>query len=1103
MTCSELDYIMIIHPLFENKSPLRRWALCFILPNKINLILMRFLFSTLLFLILFPISQLSAQEFWKDKQVYTVGTEPHACTHHVYANQESALIGDYKSSPYYKDLAGNWKFNWVEKPADKPEGFQHPSFNVEFWDEIPVPSCWERHGYGVPSHRGLGSMVREESIKIPAVPEDNPVGSYRTTFTVPENWKERQTLLHFNGVSSAFYLWINGELVGYDEDAMTSSVFDISAYLKEGDNTLAVQVYRWTTGSYLESGDTWTFSGIFRDVYLQSRPAVRIRDFFLTSDLDENYQDAELKAKIKIFNNSDVVPKNYKLTVAVFDEAGKLILESGDKSPKMGWRMGNLGAETILEYTAKVEKPKLWSAEKPNLYTVVMTLLDADGNIVEVTQSPFGFRKIEMKDLQVHINGKPIKIKGANRGESHPETGKTLSEGSMIQDILIMKQNNFNAVRSSHHPNDPRWYALCDKYGLYVMDEALESPDYFIRGNGLPGSDISWMGAALDRAVAMVERAKNHPSIIFWSLGNESGFGQNFALMSDYIRRFDPSRIISYDGRETDCWDVKDYFDMNSSMYPFIEDDPEQKHWKLLSFWADPKYNKPYIMIEYAHAQGNAMGNFAEYWRVVERNPSFVGGYIWDWVNQTYNTEMPDGRIRQSHKLDYHKVDTMSADKNFTKFAYPGNECAKGAVFANRTEKPFMPEIKKAQQYISIAADKKQNNLFLIKNKYYFTNLNEFEGFWTILQDGVLLKEGQFHALSLSPGETGKFEVEFPEFKEGSEYNIDFSFRLKEDKLWANAGHEVAKEQIVLQAWTPSEKTSKADVSLIEKDGVLKVEGKGFVVSFDKSTGTLNSIVSNKKELIAQDGDVKGPKLNIYRSPIENDNKHFKMSWYRASLSDLRQKTISVKASQPKASMVNIEVISELASDSGMFKHHCVYHINGDGNIKIDNKVTPTGFNHLLSLPRVGLKLGLIEGLARVQWYGRGPHENYPDRSESAHLGIYQSSAEDLFVPYIVPQENGGRSDTRWLNLSFKNENKPALRIESDKPFQFSALHYDAKDMDKASRPEFMTSRKETILCIDAEMLGLGNASCGPPPLNEYLLPVQEYEFSFSIRLMD
>lgn len=1059
------------------------------------------IYSFVVLLILGASYSAEGQNFHADKQVYTVGTEPHAATHYIYDDVTAALEGDYKRSKYYKNLAGDWKFKWAESPSKRPVDFYQSDFNDEGWKTIPVPSCWERQGYGVPSHRGLGMMVRAEEIKIPNVPDDNPVGSYRTTFQVPDDWEGRQTLLYFNGVSSAFYLWINGEMVGYDEDAMTSSVFDISPYLKEGQNTMAVQVYRWTTGSYLESGDTWTFSGIFRDVYLQSRPNVRIRDYFLTSDLDDQYQNAEFNAKIKIFNNSDEVPKNYKVTIDIYDESGNLISASGDKSPKLGWRMGNLGAESILEYNTTIESPKLWSAEFPNLYSVVLTLLDHEGQVIEVTQSKFGFREVEMKDLQLHVNGQPIKIKGANRGESHPETGKTLTEESMIQDILLMKQHNFNAVRSSHHPNDPRWYALCDQYGLYVMDEALESPDYFIRGNGLPGSDISWMGAALDRVVAMVERAKNHPSIIFWSLGNESGFGQNFALMSDYIRRFDPTRLISYDGRETDMWEQKDYFDMNSSMYPFIEDDPDQKHWKLLSFWAEPKYDKPYIMIEYAHAQGNSLGNFADYWRVIEENPSFVGGYIWDWVNQTYNEKMPDGSIRQSHKLDYHKVDTMAADKNFSKQKYTGNECAKGAIFADRSVKPTIYEIKKAQQYISIEADANSTDLFRIKNKYHFTNLNSFEGSWTLKADGKVVKKGTIEEMNLKPGESDKLQIALPRFKAGLEYTIDFSYRLKEATAWAEAGHEVAKEQIVLQNWEPAELKASGKVSFSESSDQVIISGKGFKVDFNKSTGTIASIIANGRELIAQTGEINGPVLNVYRSPLENDLK-FKDHWYKAGLREMKGSVSSFETQQLNDALVRIIILKEFSADSGSFVHECIYEIDGNGSITMDSKVSVTGFESMPVLPRIGLKMGLAPGMENVSWYGRGPHENYPDRNESAHLGIYQSTATDMFVPYVVPQECGGRSDTRWLNLGFKNSKKPSLKVASDQPFQFSTLHYDAVDMDNASRPAFLKSRKETILCIDAKILGLGNQSCGPPPLKKYLLPVQDYTFSFTLGLL-
>ncbi len=1044
---------------------------------------------------------IQAQEFWKDKQVYTVGTEPHACSHVSYPNQALAIKGGHEASPYIKSLNGHWKFNWVARPADRPTDFYQPNFNDEAWKTIPVPSCWERYGYGFPSHRGLGNLVRAGEIKIPKVPEDdNPVGSYRTSFEVPEGWHDRQTFLHFEGVSSAFYVWVNGHLLGYDEDAMTSSVFNITPFLTEGKNTLAVQVYRWSVGSYLESGDTWTFSGIFRRVYLHSRPDVQIRDFFLSADLDEAYQDAEFKARIKVYNHKEEVIQGYKVKIGIYDEQGKLITEPDLSTKKVGWKEGTPGTETILECSTTVKSPRLWSAEFPNLYTVVMSLVDPQGQTVEVTQWPFGFREIEMKDLQVHINGQPILIKGVNRGETDVNDGKTLTTESMIQDILLMKQHNINAVRSSHHPNDPRWYALCDKYGLYVMDEALESSDQFIRGDILPGSDISWMATALDRCVAMVERAKNHPSIIFWSLGNESGFGQNFALMSDYIRRYDPSRLISYDGRETDRWEVKDYFDLNSSMYPFIEDREGLKHWKKLSFWEEPKYGKPYIMIEYAHAQGNSLGNFGEYWRTVERNPSFVGGYIWDWVNQTYYEEMPDGRRRQSHRMDYHPAEGITIDSDFSTVERPKAGCAKGVVFADRTVKPALLEVKKAQQYIAISADQDQSERFQVKNNYHFMSLDAFEGSWVLWKDGIKIEKGRIPKLDLKPGESGDFALPLPNLKPHSEYVLHFSYRLKDAAIWAVAGHEVAREEVLLQAWEPPTPKASGKLSWSNADDQISVTGKDFNIEFSKTTGSLTSILLGDKELIAQSGEITGPTLNVYRSPIENDLPYLE-SWKKASLDQLEPETISVEAEQVSSSLVHVNILKEYRSDSIRFQHECMYEVSGNGAIQLKNQLTPSVPHELKALPRVGLKLGLAQGLDHVSWYGRGPHENYPDRNESAFLGLYQSTATDLFVPYVIPQENGARSDTRWLALAFEDGQDPSLKITSSSPFVFSALHYDASDLDKAIRPEYLQGRDEVMLCLDAHMLGLGNASCGPEPLQRYLIPVQPYEFDFTFHL--
>ncbi len=1019
-----------------------------------------------------------------------MGTEPHACRHFSYPDVSSAMGGKYTESPYYKSLNGDWKFAWNEKRQDRPQDFFTPSFDDSAWKTIPVPSCWERNGYGSPSHRHLGDLMRAGKMKVPGLPEDNPVGSYRTTFSVPKSWGDRQVILHFDGVGSAFYVWVNGEMVGYDEDSFTPSLFNITEYLKDGENTLAVQVCRWSTGSYLELGDTWTFGGIFRDVYLQSRPDVQIRDFYFTSDLDSQYRDAKLSAKVKVLNNKEIVTQKYRVKIEVFDEAGKLVSDPKFSTAKIGWKLGQPGTETVLECSTDIAAPKLWSAEHPNLYSIVLSLLDPKDEVVEVTQTNFGFREVEIKDLQLHINGMPTLIKGANRGETHPQLGKSLTEESMIEDILMMKRNNFNAVRSSHHPNDPRWYALCDKYGLYVMDEALESCDQSIRTNVLPGSDIAWIAPSLDRVVAMVERAKNHPSIIFWSLGNESGWGQNFALMSDYIRRFDPSRPISYDGRETDCWDVKDYFDLNSSMYPFIEDVKKMDHWKSLNFWSTPRYDKPYIMIEYAHAQGNSLGNFCDYWRVVDKNPSFVGGYIWDWVDQTYDTKMANGRIRQSHKLDYEADGDATVDGDFTQKPRPSAGCsAKGVLYSNREAKPAMAEVKKAHQFISTQA--KGDDKYEVKNGYNFTNLNAFEIHWSLLKSGKIEREGVVATLDVEPRKTGEFSIGKIKMDAKSEYVLQFSYRQKEANLWAAAGHEVAKEEFILQEWKQQEMKAAGRVDLSENSSNITVSAKDLVVVFDKKRGVMKSLRSKGKELLAQGG---GAELNIYRSPIENDKSYVK-SWQEAELRDLKSSLVSIKTERVNNATVNVTSVIELKSEVGSVVHSCTYEISGNGNIAMKNRVTPMGFEKVETLPRVGVKMVLNKTLRSVKWYGRGPHENYPDRKESAFLGLYNSTPKQMLTPYLIPQECGARSDTRWLEIG------GAMNISSPEPFVFSTLHSDATDLDRALLQEYRRNREEVVLSLDAKMLGLGNASCGPNPLKQYLVPVQEYEFEFDFKL--
>ncbi len=1046
-----------------------------------------------------------AGEYWKDSQVYTVGTLPHSCTHIPYPDAASALEGTFEASSFYMSLNGDWNFNWVKKPADRPVDFYKPEYDISSWEKIPVPSCLERLGYGQPYHGTASNQFRAEKLIIPNVPEENnPVGSYRTTFKVPENWNGRQVIIHFDGVSSAFYIWVNGEFVGYDEDSMTASEFDLTSYLKKGENIIAVQVYRWSDGSYLEDADMWSMSGIFRDVYLYSTDDVSISDFFVWSDLDEDYRDANLRATVKVLNHQLKHTTDYRVELTLLDAGNNPV--GGDilTSEDMGWRQGVGGLESVLELYANVESPHKWSAEDPYLYTVLLTLKSKSGEVIEVCRTNFGFRKVESKNNQVYVNGRPILIKGVNRHEIDAKGGKTLSMETMIKDAILMKQFNINAVRTSHHANDPRWYSVCDKYGLYVMDEAnLESSDYFIRSNGLPGSNIGWIAAALDRSIAMVERDKNHPSIIFWSHGNESGWGFNFAMMSDYIRRFDSTRLISYDGRETDAWEVKDYFDLNSSMYPFIEDGHDIQPWKPLLSWKKPRYNKPYIMIEYGHAMGNALGNFDEYWKIVEENHAIVGGYIWDWVNQTYDMEMPDGRTRQTHGVDFgESSDDFHVGGCYPSGQRPSDACVNGLIFSDRTIQPEMWEVKKVQQYIKMKAFALTKGEVLITNNYHTLNLDQFMGEWGIYADGIEMAKGSLEQLDLKPGESKVVSLPVGDMKPDKEYALNLSFGLKKATIWADAGHEVAREQFILQeANRQTFSHSSGEIHIAETSSTLVASGKNFEVSFDKKSGMITSLKVNSVECFSQESEIAGPQLNLYRSPVDNDGR-FRKAWSQAGLATLHAKNTKLSHKLEADGSLLVTINQTYESPEGEIIYHAGYRILAEGKIEVDNRVSFEGFEEIQTLPRIGLKMALAEGMENIQWYGRGPHENYPDRKASAFLGQYESTVTNLFTPYLIPQENGARTDTRWLKASFEDSGKPSLTITSDDPFIFSALHHDAADLDQAIRPEFLTKRPETILCIDSEMMGLGNGSCGPPTMRKYMVPIKPYQFDLSIKLI-
>ncbi len=1048
--------------------------------------------------------------FWKDPNVFTVGTVAHNCTHMVYPDAKTAKKATFELSPWYQSLNGPWKFSWAETPPERIQGFEAADFDDSTWKEVPVPSCWERLGYGEPYHGSYPSfMMQLGKLRADDVGDiGNYVGSYRKAFTLPSEWDGRQVILHFNGVSNAFNLWVNGHFVGYDQDSWSDTEFNITPYLKPGENVIAAEVFRWSDGTQFEVIDMWIFSGIYRDVYLYSTADLHMQDFFVSSDLDENFKDAVLKAEVKVFNRQIQHARDYSVEMSLFDAAGRAVGEQKLAVAKPNkLRDGVGGMVTILNMEAEVKNPGKWSAEVPTLYTVVLTLRGKDGKVIETTSCKFGFRDIEVNEKGLFVNGKHVLTKGVNRIETDPDGGKTMTLERMIEDVVLMKKHNINAVRSCCLTSDPRWYDLCDQYGLYVMDEPFETNDIFVQRTGIPGNDPSWLLAAMDRVMGMLERNKNHPSIIFWSLGNEAGVGKNFEVLSDTIRRYDPTRPISYDGRETIVWKTSDdYFDFNSSMYARLEKTPYDKHWFYLKTpEATFNNNKPYMMIEYAHAMGNALGSFAEVWEVVEANPTIMGGYIFDWANQSYWVEMPDGTKRSSHGVDFatgpvEHVGMSGKEAHvgvLTDNRRPYDGCIKGVVFADRTIQPELLEVKKAQQYIGFKLGSAANAEVEIRNKYNFTNLDQFKGEWELLRNGEPVKSGAIENLALAPDAKETVRLPIGALDPGAEYALTLRYKLGKTTLWAPAGYEVASAQFVLQNAVRPDMQAKGAVKVNETPEALLLSGNNFSVRFDKKKGVITSIQSKGVECIAQGTDISGPELNVYRSPTNND-RVFLGGWRQEGLSAPKRTTSTFNTIKQPDGSVMVRVLNHYQYWRGKVAHQIEYSVS-DGAIHISNQVTPSGFTKITALPRVGLKLALGPAMEKVEWYGRGPHENYPDRKTSAFLGTYETTVNDLFTPYLIPQENGARCDVRRVKLSSVDGKGPALEVASSEPFVFSALHYDATDLDKANRPAFLKKREETILCIDHKVLGLGNASCGPKPGMKYWVEVQPYQFEFEI----
>lgn len=1009
---------------------------------------------------------------WENELIFAVNKEPGHNTYIPYPSVESLKADktfdkpwETPNSDYYLSLNGNWKFNWVKQPSERPVNFYKMNYDVSAWKEIPVPSNWEMLGYGTPIYTNITYPFKNNPPLIQPQKgytnetEVNPVGSYRREFTIPAGWDGKEIILHFNGVYSGIYVWVNGQKVGYSEGANNDAEFNITKYAKTGTNTIAAEVYRFTDASYIEDQDMFRLSGIHRDVYVYATPKVHVRDYFLKSEFNGNdFSAATFKTALSVRNYGNNTEKAAIAEVSLLDPSGKVVAALTQPITQLKGK-----TEQKYDLQAKVDKPLLWSAENPHLYTAIVTLKDSEGKVTEAMSSKFGFRKIEIKNRRVYINNKAVFFKGVNRHDIHPQYGKAVPVESMIEDIVLMKNHNINMVRTSHYPNDPKMYALYDYYGLYIMDEA----DLENHGNGSISDKPSWIPAFVDRIERVIERDKNHPSVIFWSLGNEGSNGENFTAMSKRAREMD-TRPIHYEGKN-------ELADIRSQMYPDMRD---------LNRIDQMDEDKPYFFCEYAHSMGNAPGNLGEYWDYIYKSERIIGGCVWDWVDQAINKHGEPAN-------KYYYGGDFGDKPNDADF------CCNGLTTADRRVTAKLLEAKKVFQYIRMTPLALMSGKIQIENKYDFTNLNQFDIAWEVIKDGVKTESGSLASINLEPD--GKQPIVIPYNKNlevGKEYFLNVYFSLKNKTVWADKGHLVASEQFALNN-RPAVPMVNVDVlktlDVTTQGNNLIIKGQNFGMTFDTESGTMKSLQYDNKEMFHQNN---GLALNWYRS-VSND-KYTDQNYYPTTYG---KPLVSYQIADDKKSVTILSYMNATIAYRNPVEipYLIKYIIYGDGTIDMDANYTLPSNSAIVH--RLGLQVVLPQEYDNIQWYGRGPHENYADRKRSAYFGRFNKTVKEMEEEhYVRAQSMGSREDVRWLTISDKNNR--GLKITSKDQLSFSALHFSDKDLWEAKHDFELDNirQPEVYLNLDCIQQGLGNASCGPRPLPQYMIPVnQPVGYSFRI----
>ena len=1018
---------------------------------------------------------------WENPQIFDINKEKPRAHFYIYKTSKDAINSEsWEESSYYKSLKGKWHFFYAKDVISRPKKFFKNDYDFSNWDLIDVPSNWELKGYGIPFYTNIKYMFPANPPFIPH--EINNNGSFIKLFSIPPNWSKKDIYLHFGGVSGAMYVWLNGYEIGYNEGSKTPVEFNITDYLVEGENKLSIQIMRWSDASYMEDQDFWRLSGIERDVYLFAQNKISVNDFKVKSDLVNEYKDGEFELEVKIFNNTSRV-KSRKITIRLLDNGKEVYKIEKQNQLKVGMNS--------VSFKKLIKDVKHWNAETPNLYDLIIEL---EGKENQVINSRIGFRNLKIENSQFIVNGRSILMKGVNLHDHHERDGHVVSKELLLKDLQLMKKNNINSIRCSHYPKNPFFYKMCDKYGFYVIDEAnIEThgmgTTYDVENDKEkksihPGYLKEWEPMHLDRTIRMYERDKNFPSIVIWSLGNEAGNGENFFKTYNWIKDNDNTRPVQYE-------DAKEYSntDIFSPMYHTIEE---------MKRYAEKNPDRPLILCEYAHAMGNSVGNLQDYWDLIESYDVLQGGFIWDWVDQGILTSNDLGQPYWAYGGDL-GGENFQNDLNF---------CNNGLVNPDRSSHPSLKEVKKVYQNIKFKLPNIETKEILISNNFDFKNLNEFYFIWELLNDGCRISEGTINKIDIKPHESKKVKINIPEIIRDGETYLNIYAKRKNNDMLVPKDYTVAYEQFYIGGHVKSKvnKIYKSKIKVFENDKSIDVKGESFKISFNKKNGELQEINYGTQNIL-----LGGVKANFWRSPIDNDYGYNMSSilnvWKKASKNQIL-KTLKVKNYQEQG----VEIKSKyLVSDiDGLIE--ITYNISSNGKINVTTRLTEIS-SSLPMMPKFGTNFIINKRYDNVKWYGRGPHENYQDRKTSSLVGIYESKVSELYYPYIRPQENGNRTDTRWLTLT--DSKGDGIIIETEKTFEFSAHHQRNEDFDGGNikyrkqsnalkRPIMHTTdiieRPLININIDYKQMGVGgDNSWGQKPHKKYQIKADNYSFSYSI----